>query len=130
MQLHWKGEHRLEQTSEESAQNNLNSLKYYLVKTVETDEEFKEKAFFSCVSTTLVSVCMKFMLYPPVGIHSANGRHQEPNQGRSNVFKRFRYPTKDWFEYDIVQIFNLKKPGKTEKSRVYYVACDILNFLY
>jgi hypothetical protein len=109
LQLHWKGEHRLEQTSQKSAQNNLNSLKYYLVKTVETDEEFKEKAFFSCVPTTWVSVCMKFMLYPPVGTHSANGRHQEPNQWRSNVFKRFRYPTKDWFEYDIVFNFQFKK---------------------
>ncbi|KAK4030886.1 hypothetical protein OUZ56_024272 [Daphnia magna] len=58
---------------------------------------------------------MKFMLYPPVGSHSANGKNQEPSQWRSNVFKRFRYPTNSWFEYDVVQVFNASKPGSHDR---------------
>lgn len=107
------GTHRLEDTSGHSV-NDLTSMKYYLVKTVETDENFKKKIYYSCVPTTWLSQCMKFMLYPPVGSHSANGKNQEPSQWRSNVFKRFRYPTNSWFEYDVVQVFNASKPGKAK----------------
>lgn len=109
--MHWKGIHKLEETGGESV-NNVTSIKYYLVKTVERDENFKDITYYTCVPTTWVSECMQFMVYPPVGTHFANGKNQEPNQWRSNIFKRFRYPRNSWFEYDIVYIFNTKKPGK------------------
>jgi len=110
--MYWKGIHKLEETEGESV--NQTSIMYYLVKTVETDESFKANTYYSCVPTTWISECMQFMLYPPVGTHFSNGKNQEPNQWRSNVFKRFRYPRNSWFEYDIVQIFNTKKPGNRD----------------
>jgi hypothetical protein len=117
LQLHWKGEHRLEQTSQKSAQNNLNSLKYYLVKTVETDEEFKEKAFFSCVPTTWVSVCMKFMLYPPPLGHILQTEDiKNQINGEVMFLKGFVIQRKIGLSTTLCLIFNLKKPGKTEKS--------------
>lgn len=77
--------------------------------------KIKKKNYYSCVPTTWLSQCMKFMLYPPVGSHSANGKNQEPSQWRSNVFKRIRYPTNSWFEYDVVQVFNASKPGSHDR---------------
>ncbi|XP_045036779.1 uncharacterized protein LOC123477480 [Daphnia magna] len=94
LHVHWMGTHRLEDTSGHSV-NDLTSM--------------------NCVPTTWLSQCMKFMLYPPVGSHSANGKNQEPSQWRSNVFKRFRYPTNSWFEYDVVQVFNASKPGSHDR---------------
>ena len=36
----------------------------------------------------------------------------EPPNWKSTIFKRFRLPNPDtWFEYDIVHIYNIKKPG-------------------
>jgi hypothetical protein len=88
------------------------SLKYYLIKTVETDEDFCEKTFYTCVSTTWVSLCKSYMLYPPVGMYSVSGRPDEHPCWKSTIFQRLCLPNHDnWFEYDIVHNYNLKKPG-------------------
>ncbi|KZS03638.1 Uncharacterized protein APZ42_033589, partial [Daphnia magna] len=91
------------------------SMKYFLVRTVETDEDYKENTFYTCVPTTWISKCKQLMLYPPVGLHCVSGVNIEPPKWRSNVFKRFRFPTPDWLEYDIVHIHNLHKPGSHDR---------------
>ncbi|KAK4013862.1 hypothetical protein OUZ56_026416 [Daphnia magna] len=50
-----------------------------------------------------------------VGLHCVSGVNIEPPKWRSNVFKRFRFPTPDWLEYDIVHIHNLHKPGSHDR---------------
>jgi hypothetical protein len=48
------------------------SIEYFLVRTVETDEDFKEKTYYTCVPTTWISKCKQYIPAYAIPVGSVN----------------------------------------------------------